>query len=77
MNRNVFTGRYNPERGNPELLYTDGEGNSKVVAGGSYRGFAFYDNDDGSKYVVFSSYFEGILPHDLVNVALKLTKVSQ
>jgi len=77
MNHNTFTGRLNPDSGNPELLYTDGKGNSEVVADNCYESFAFYDNGDGSKYIVFSSYFEGLIPRDLIGVALKVTKVPE
>ncbi len=84
MTEPKFIGRLNPDTGNPELVYVtpkfehnqnaDRQELEKVVATGSYRGFAFYDNGDDSKYVVFSPYFEGLLPSYLIGVALKLTK---
>lgn len=85
MTEPKFVGRLNPDTGNPELVYVTPrfEHNRKaerheleeVVATGNYHDFAFYDNGDESKYVVFGSYFEGKLPLSLIGVALKLTKV--
>ena len=70
-----FIGRLNSDSGNPGLVYQDSNGKQKLVSTGGYRDFAFYDNGDNDKYIVFSPYFEGYLPLDLIGVALKLSKV--
>ena len=79
-----FTGRLNPDTGNPELIehtprFKHNQNATRheleeVVATGSYHDFAFYDSGDDGAYVVFSPYFEGKLPSDLIGVALRLIK---
>jgi len=82
MTEPKFIGRLNPDTGNPELVritpkfeHNRNADRHELVATGGYHDFAFYDNGDDGSYVVFSPYFEGLIPPNLIGVALKLTKV--
>ena len=82
MTEPKFIGRLNPSTDNPELVkvtpkfeHNQNADRHELVATSSYHSFAYYDNGDDGKYVVFSPYFEGMLPPSLIGVALKLTKV--
>ena len=65
----TIKGQLNPVTGNPEILDTYG----KVVATSIYQAPAILlTQDDELGYIVFSPYFEGVLPSKLIGRALKL-----
>ena len=65
---NKYVGRLNPDTGNPEILRDD-----KVLAVGSYEGFAFLRGTKNQACIVIGVYWEGLVPHEWIGVPLTVT----
>jgi len=70
MGQTVYESKLNPENGNSEL-WCRGE----MIAESDYHGIASYEEGE-YRYIVFSSYWEGVIPSQWIGKALRVSSIS-